>query len=243
MSIDGQPVTQMACIGAWSEVTVVPALSAVKIDKSMPLQQAALIGCGVVTGFGAAFNVARIMPGDSVAVIGCGGTGLNAIQGARISGAEQIIALDVVPEKLQLARRFGATDIINTLEVDAIEATKSLTRGYGADIGIDAVGSKATFDQLVGLTRPGGQCILSGMASPDLSLSMMTFTAAGKILKANMLGMGDFQVEFPRLVRLYQEGALMLDELISKRITLDRVNEAFVDMEAGKVARTVIDIA
>ncbi|MDB5480502.1 MAG: alcohol dehydrogenase [Caulobacteraceae bacterium] len=242
MSLDGAAVTQMACIGAWSERTVVPAMSAVKIDKAMPLEQAALIGCGVVTGYGAAVNVADISRGDSVAVIGCGGTGLNAVQGARLRGAERIIAVDVIVEKLELARRFGATDTINAESSDAVAAVQDLTAGYGVDVGIDAVGTKATFAQVVAMTRRGGQCILSGMAAPDLSFSMMQFTAAGKILKGNMLGMGDFRVEFPKLVKLYQDGELMLDELITKRISLEQVNTAFEDMEAGKVARSVIDL-
>ena len=240
-SVDGQPVFQLSCAGTWSEETVVPASSVVKISPEMPLPQAALIGCAVATGYGAVVNVAGVKPGDSVAVIGCGGVGLNAVQGARIAGAERIIAIDVLDSKLALAKSFGATDVVNADTTEPVEQVKALTGGFGVDAALEMIGRTATIQQALSMTAPGGQCVLTGLAGEEFSgSSIMDVIMVGKSIRGNLLGMQDFRVQYPRLIALYLAGDLMLDELISRRITLDEVNAGIEALEKGEVARSVI---
>jgi S-(hydroxymethyl)glutathione dehydrogenase/alcohol dehydrogenase len=237
---DGE-LYQLSCTGTFAEETIIPASSAVKIDPEMPLVQAAVIGCAVVTGFGAATNVAHIRPGDTVAVIGCGGVGLNTIQGARTEGAGQIIAIDISHSKLDLARTFGATNTINSSETDPVDMVKQLTGGIGVAVCFEVVGNTTTMQQMIAMTRPGGQCIFTGIGSGStVALSAGQFIGSAKTLKGNMLGMSDFRVEFPRLVELYQEGELLVDPLISETIALTQINDAFDAINAGQVARSVV---
>src|SRR5688572_19046303 len=158
LSSGGQPLGQMAGLGTFGQTTIVPTISAVKIDKDVPLKAAALIGCGVQTGVGAALNTANIRKGDTVVVIGCGGVGLNVIQGARIAGAERIIAVDMVESKLQLAKEFGATDFVNAGEGDPVAQVNGIT-GKGADVAFEVIGLGPTIEQSIGMTRPGGETV------------------------------------------------------------------------------------
>ncbi len=240
----GEELKQMAFSGTFAELTVVPAISVVKIPGDFPLQLAALLGCGVLTGVGAALNTADIAPGDSVAVIGCGGVGLNVIQGARIAGAGQIIAIDVQPAKLELARQFGATHTIDASEGDTVRAVRGLTEGRGADVSLEVIGLGPTIEQAVKMTRRGGQVVLVGVPSREVFLNIEVF--ADVLLQERKIlgcwyGSSDPQRDIPRLIERYRDGTLMLDELVSRTIDLDDVNEAFAAMERGEVARSVIN--
>lgn len=241
--LQGQPVLQMAAAGTFSEETVVPAIGAVKIDPDVPLEQAALIGCGVLTGFGAAVNTASIRQGDSVAVVGCGGVGLNVIQGARHAGAERIIAVDMVDGKLERARQFGATDTLNAGAGDPVAQVMELTGGRGADVSFEVIGLEQTIEQSFNMARRGGQTILVGV--PTIETNFTTPAAFGlvfaeKTVKGCWYGSSNVHRDVPKLARLYMEGKLMLDELISREITLEDVNSAFEAMGSGDVARSVI---
>ena len=248
-SRDASPVFQMAGTGTFAESTIVPAISAVKIPQDMPLDKAALIGCGVLTGFGAAVNTAKIRPGDTVAVVGCGGVGLNAIQGAKIAGAGQIIAVDMLDQKLELAKQFGATDTVNASEGDPVVAVQGLApkgpmgMGRGVDVAIEVVGMSATFNQALAMTRRGGMTVFVGAPRMDdmtqLNLFMDLF-ASQKTITGSFYGGANVHRDIPMLVDLYQRGILKLDELVSKTISLAEVNTAFEDMKGGTVARSVI---
>ncbi|MGI8662492.1 MAG: Zn-dependent alcohol dehydrogenase [Acidimicrobiales bacterium] len=243
-SHDGHPVMQMACTGTFSERVVVPAIGAVKIEPDIPLEVAALVGCGVLTGAGAALNTADIVEGDSVAVVGCGGVGLNTIQGAAIAGATTIIAVDMFPNKLELAARLGATHLVNAAEGDPVAAVLELTEGRGVDVAFEVIGLKATIDQTIAMARRGGQAVLVGVPRMEVMLETAAFfnvVLAAKTIKGCWYGSANVQREVPRLLGYYKDGRLKLDELISRRIGLDEVNDAFRAIEAGEVARTVID--
>lgn len=240
LSIGGEPVGQMAGIGCWSEETVVHRLSAVKIDGSIPLTSAALLGCAVVTGFGAVKNVARVGRGDTMAVIGCGGVGLNAVQAGRIAGAERIIAVDVNAKKLGLASELGATDVVDSSGADPVEQVQELTGGRGTDFAFDFVGSTATARTALPMTRPGGTLVLTGLTAPELTFGINELIRSGRVIKGNMMGMGEFRTEYPTLVRLYDEGSLKLDELVSRQLPLDQAEAAFAAMQQGEVARSVL---
>ena len=242
-SKDGAPVMQMACTGTFSEAVVIPAIGAVKIPDDIPLEIAALIGCGVLTGAGAALNTADIKPGDSVAVVGCGGVGLNVIQGAKIAGATMIIAVDMLDNKLEMAKEFGATHTVNASAGDPVAAVQALTDGRGVDVSFEVIGLKTTIDQTINMARRGGEAVLVGVPKMDVNVELPAFfnvVLAAKTIKGCWYGSSNVQTEVPRLLGYYKEGKLKLDELISRRIELEDVNEAFRAMEAGEVARSVI---
>jgi NDMA-dependent alcohol dehydrogenase len=239
----GAPLGQMAGLGTFNQTTIVPTISAVKIDKDVPLKAAALIGCGVQTGVGAALNTASIQKGDTVAVIGCGGVGLNVIQGARIAGADRIIAVDMVESKLQLAKEFGATDFVNAGDGDPVAAVRGITGGRGVDAAFEVIGLGPTVEQAINMTRNGGEAILVGVPRFDVMLNLnvaLTFLYTAKTIKGCWYGSTDAKVDVPKLLDLYKKGELKLDELISREIGLEDVNEAFDAMKAGEVARSVI---
>ncbi|MCC7075540.1 MAG: Zn-dependent alcohol dehydrogenase [Acidimicrobiia bacterium] len=246
---DGEPIRQMQATGTFSEYTVVPEISAVKIDDDMPLDKAALIGCGVLTGVGAAVNVANVQKGDTVAVIGCGGVGLNAIQGARIAGAERIFAVDTAASKLDLAKEFGATDLIDASSGDPVMAVKEQTgigtlgMPRGVDVTLEVVGFAETLKQAIGMTRAGGKTVFVGAPQLGATLELdifMDLFAMQKIITGAFYGGSDVNRDVPKLVDLYKSGELKLDELVSRRIKLEDVNEAFRAIEKGEVARSVI---
>jgi NDMA-dependent alcohol dehydrogenase len=243
LTSQGGPLFQMAATGTFSEYAIIPAISAVKIDDEVDLKVAALIGCGVLTGVGAAMNTASIAEGDSVAVIGCGGVGLNVIQGARIAGAGRVIAVDMVESKLELARQFGATDVVDASKDNAIAGVMSLTDQRGADVAFEVIGLDATIQQAIGMTRRGGQAILVGVPPMDVMVTlpaMIGLIVQEKTVKGCWYGSSDVRRDVPRLIDLYRKGELKLDELISREIKLDGVNDAYEAMKAGEVARSVI---
>ncbi len=241
---DGSPLFQMAAAGTFSEVTIVPEIGAVKIADDIPLNVAALVGCGVLTGAGAAMNTANIKRGDTVAVVGCGGVGLNVIQGARIAGAERIIAVDMVETKLALAKQFGATDTVNASQSDALGQVMDLTGQRGADVAFEVIGLGATIDQTINMTRRGGQAILVGVPRMDVMVQVPAFfglVLQEKTIKGCWYGSSNVHTDVNKLLDLYRQGELKLDELISRTIDLEQVNEAFDAMKTGEVARSVIE--
>jgi S-(hydroxymethyl)glutathione dehydrogenase/alcohol dehydrogenase len=215
----------------------------VKIRDDMPLEQAALIGCAVTTGLGAVFNTAKVRPGSTVAVIGCGGVGLNSVQGAAIAGAGRIIAIDTVPWKLLLAKSFGATDVVDATDGDAVEQVRELTGG-GVEFSFEAIGLKSTAEQSFTMLRKGGTATIIGMVpeGQNLELHGADFLDEKKIQGSNM-GSNRFRIDMPRYVDLYMSGRLKLDELVSARINLEDVNQGFDAMRRGEVARSVITFA
>jgi S-(hydroxymethyl)glutathione dehydrogenase / alcohol dehydrogenase len=243
LTSQGAPLYQMAATGTFSEYAIIPAISAVKIDPDVDLKVAALVGCGVLTGVGAALNTASIVEGDTVAVIGCGGVGLNVIQGARIAGAARVIAVDMVDSKLEMAKQFGATDTVNAGKGDAVSGVMDLTEQRGADVTFEVIGLEATIQQAIGMARRGGQAILVGVPPMDVMVTlpaMIGLIVQEKTVKGCWYGSSDVRRDVPRLIDLYKKGQLKLDELISREIKLDGINEAYEAMKTGEVARSVI---
>lgn len=242
ISQDGEAITQMTGVGAFAEQMLVHRSGIVVIDPDMPLDRAALIGCAVITGVGAAINEARIRPGETVAVVGCGGIGLNVIQGAALAGAGKIIAVDLQPGKLELAQRFGATDVVNAGDGDAVEAVKALTAGRGVDHAFEAIGLKATAQQTLGMLSKGGGAYLIGIlpAGTTVDVAGINFAMSGQKLQGVRMGSSNIAADFPKMVEMYQQGRLLLDELIAERISLDQVNDGYAKMRGGEHARSVI---
>jgi NDMA-dependent alcohol dehydrogenase len=243
LTSEGSPLHQMACLGTFGNFAIVPEISTVVIPDDVPLDVAALIGCGVLTGVGAAINTASIRPGDTVVVFGCGGVGLNVIQGARIAGAGRIIAVDTFDAKLDMAESFGATDRVRADTGDAVAAVMGLTEGRGADVVFEVIGLGPTIDQAINATRKGGEVVLVGVPRLDVMVNLnaaFTWLYLAKTIKGCWYGSADVHRDVPKLLELWKAGDLKLEELISQEITVDQVNEAFADMQAGTVARSVI---
>jgi len=225
---------------SFAERSVVPAQTVIPVDPSLPLAELALVGCAVMTGVGAVLNTARVRPGETVVVVGCGGVGLNAIQGAAIANAGAIVAVDVVPAKLELARRLGATHGIDASAGPVAEAVHDLLGG-GADHVFEAIGRKETIELAVQLVGRGGQAVLVGLPPPDAAVQIDTLTMIfeERSIRTSWYGSCRPLVDFPLLLDLYRDGRLRLDLLVST-CTLNEVNDAFAAMEAGEVARKVI---
>jgi S-(hydroxymethyl)glutathione dehydrogenase/alcohol dehydrogenase len=218
-----------------------PQRSLVKIRDDMPLDRASLIGCGVTTGLGAVLNTVRVPAGSRVVVIGCGGVGLAAIQGARIVGAGRIIAVDTQAWKLDLARKLGATDCVDAKEGDPVAAVHQLTGG-GADFAFECIGLVPTVQQAVAMTGRGGTAVLVGVVPVTqlVPISAADLTLQEKKITGSYMGSNRFRFDMPRYVDFYLDGRLKLDEMISSRIGLDEVNEAFERLRKGEAARQVI---
>jgi S-(hydroxymethyl)glutathione dehydrogenase/alcohol dehydrogenase len=237
---DGSPVHQFLNISSFSERMLLHENAVVKIVEDMPLDRAALIGCGVMTGVGAALNTAKVEPGSTVAVFGAGGVGLAAIQGARIAGARMIIAVDVHESKLGLARDLGATHSVDASDGDPVYKIRSMSEG-GVDYSFEAIGLKVAAEQAFQCIRPGGTATVIGMipVGQKVELDGPMFLSERKIQGSSM-GSNRFRVDMPRYIEFYKQGRLKLDEMITKRGKLEDVNEAFRAMKAGEVARTVL---
>lgn len=237
---DGKSVGQFFNLSSFAEYMLVHEHACVSIRKDMPLDRAALIGCSVMTGVGAVIHTSGVRPGETVAVIGCGGVGLSAINGAEIAGAGRIIAIDTQAEKLELARTFGATDVIDASRDDPVKAVMALT-GEGVHHSFEAVGLKATAEQAFRMLRRRGAANVIGMIPVGVTVEVSGVDLlAERRLQGSAMGSNRFPVDMPRLVDFYMSGKLKLDELIARRIRLEDVNEAFAEMKTGKVARSVI---
>lgn len=228
-------------VSSFAEYAVMPSDCAVKIPDEMSLEAASLLGCGVLTGTGAVFNKAKVTPGSTCAIIGTGGIGLNAIQACSISGASKIIAVDVRSDKLDLARQFGATHVVDSSAEDPVAAVRSITDGEGADYTFEMVGLPATMKQAYDSARRGGTCTLVGVAPLDAQLAVNAQMAVvdDKILQGAMAPFYPRR-DIPMLCDLYLAGRLKVDELITKNYVLDEINVAFAEMAEGKLARGLL---
>ncbi|WP_430442715.1 Zn-dependent alcohol dehydrogenase [Sphingorhabdus contaminans] len=237
---DGSIVNQMLNLSAYAEMMLVHEHACVSINPDMPLDRASVIGCAVTTGAGTIFNACKVTPGETVAVIGCGGVGLATINAAKIAGAGRIIAADPIPEKRALAMKLGATDTIDALADDAAAQIQELSKG-GVDHAIEAVGRPASGELAVKSLKRGGTATILGMMplSHQVGLSAMDLLS-GKKLQGAIMGGNRFPVDIPRLVDFYMRGLLDLDSIISQTIPLERINEGFDQMKRGDAARSVI---
>jgi S-(hydroxymethyl)glutathione dehydrogenase/alcohol dehydrogenase len=238
---DGSELQQLMYLGAFGEYCIVPDQQAIPVAKEIAFDRACLIGCGVMTGVGAALNLGAIAHGDSVMVIGCGAVGLAAVQGARLAGAGAIIAVDLDPAKLALAVRMGATSGVDARSEDAVAAGKRQTGGRGVDVVIEAAGSADAFSVTTEAVRPGGQVIWLGKidVNKDVSFRWGSLMQEKRIRRVSY-GNTRPRRDFPKLARAYLEGALMLDELISRRLTLSEINGGFDALKRGETIRSVI---
>jgi Zn-dependent alcohol dehydrogenase len=239
--LNGEPLNVMARIGTFSEYSVCPAEQLVPVREDLPWTHAAIIGCSVATGIGAVIRHAEVEAGSSVAVVGCGGVGLNVVQGARLAGAKTIIAVDVVARKLDFARSFGATHVINAKSEDVIERVREIT-GLGADYAFDAIGTGPTVTQIVDAVAPGGHAVIVGIPSfstrAEVPPHMMVY--GEKTLSGTYYGSVRPSVDFGILAELGMARRIDLDSLISRTYRLEEINEGFERMLAGNVARGVI---
>jgi S-(hydroxymethyl)glutathione dehydrogenase / alcohol dehydrogenase len=240
LSLDGKLLHTFTNLSSYAEQMLVHEHAVVKIRDDFPLDRAALIGCGVITGYGAVVNTAKVAPGESVAVIGCGGVGMAAINGAAIAGAGRIIAVDTNPVKLQLATKLGATDLVNPSDGDPVQRVKDLTRG-GVHHAVECLGTKTTAEQAFQMLAVGGTATIVGMVpfGQKLELHGFDFLRERKIQGSSM-GSNRFRVDMPRLIDFYLQRKLHLDDWISDRIPLAEINQGFANMKAGKVVRSVI---
>jgi S-(hydroxymethyl)mycothiol dehydrogenase len=239
---DGTPLSPALGIGAFTEKTLVHAGQCTKVDPSARPAAAGLLGCGVMAGIGAAINTGGVTRGDSVAVIGCGGVGDGAVAGALLAGAAKIIAIDTDPRKLEWARGFGATDVVNASESDVVEAVRQLTGGFGADVVIEAVGRPETWKQAFYARDLAGTVVLVGVPTPEMRIEMplLDLFSRGGALKSSWYGDCLPSRDFPMLVGLYEQGRLDLDAFVSEEIALDQVEQAFARMASGDVLRSVV---
>ncbi|HEX8682408.1 MAG TPA: Zn-dependent alcohol dehydrogenase [Ardenticatenaceae bacterium] len=240
--MDGEPLNAALGIGTFCTHTLVDEVQCVKYDADLPAAPISLIGCGVVTGVGAALYSAQVREGSSVAVFGCGGVGDSVIQGAKIAGATQIIAVDVDPQKLEWAKAFGATHTVNAREVDPVEAVKALTDGHGVNYSFEAVGTPQTLEQALFCRDLAGTCVFIGVPGPGprLDVDMQRFFDAGGSLTVSWYGNCIPARDFPMLVAWYRQGKLDLDALVTREISLEETEEAFDAMKRGETLRSVI---
>jgi S-(hydroxymethyl)glutathione dehydrogenase/alcohol dehydrogenase len=241
LSFDGEPVTQFLNLSSFAERLLVSERAVVKVTKDIPLDKAALLGCGAATGLGAVFNTARVEEGQTVAVIGCGGVGLAAVQGARIAGAEKVIAIDVVAGKLELAKTLGATHAINAGENDPVLRALAMTDGLGVHHAIEALGSKGTIETAFNMLRWGGTATVIGLVPKNTVLDIPGDQLYHeKKLQGSNMGSSDFRRDIPRYIEWYLDGRLMLDEMVTSRLTLDQINDGFETMRQGLSARSIV---
>jgi len=238
----GNELNHMAGVGVMAEYSTVHRNNLIKIDPEIPLDKAALVGCAVMTGVGAALNTAKVEAGSSVVVFGAGGIGLNVIQGAALAGADQIIAVDLEDKKLEFAQQFGATHTINSgSDGDAVAKTLELTGG-GADYSFECIGIPEVIGQAYNAIRKGGTCVVVGVTRADGAVTLGTFLMPfqEKVLTGSMYGSARPSIDFPRLLSLYKNNRLKLDELVTATYSIDDINTAFDDMQSGANARGVI---
>ncbi len=241
LKLNGKVLNQAFNLSAFAEHMLVHEHAIVKIRNDIPLDRAALVGCGVMTGVGAVFHAAKVEPGSTVVVIGCGGIGLSAVNGAALAGAERIIAIDTIASKLELAKQMGATDTINASNADPVELVKEMTGG-GVPYSFEAIGTKKTAEQSFAMLRPGGVATIIGMIPFGVKIELhgADFLRDRKIQGTSMGG-NHFRVDMPRLLELWRQGRLKLDHLISGRIKLAEINEGFAKLKSGAPVRQLIE--
>lgn len=238
---NGQDLAHMGKVACFAEEAVVPETGCIKIDPEFPLPQAALIGCSVTTGVGSVLYNAQITPGSTVAVIGCGGVGLNVLQGARLAGAGKIIAVDINDAALEFATKFGATETVNARDTDALKSIRGLSEG-GVDYAFEAFGSSETISLTFDAVNKGGTAIIVGLAAIDdfPSIDPVALVRQEKTLKGSYYGTARPAIDFHKMVDLYKRGQIDVDGLITRHYTLDQINEAYVELDKGVIGRGVI---
>jgi S-(hydroxymethyl)glutathione dehydrogenase/alcohol dehydrogenase len=241
LSQQGEPVRQFIGISSYAERMLLHENSIVKIDPEIPLDRAALVGCGVLTGVGAALRSSGLQAGQTVAVYGCGGVGLSIVQGARIGGARQIIGVDMFDGKLEMAKRVGATHAVNSAQDDPVKAIRALTRGAGVDHSFEAVGNAKLVRQAIESLAIRGTATIVGVMPPDAMIEFpwMAIRPECKVQTSRM-GSNRFRIDIPLYLEFYRQGRLLLDEMVTRRGRLEDINEAFRAMKAGEVARSVL---
>jgi S-(hydroxymethyl)glutathione dehydrogenase/alcohol dehydrogenase len=241
LSQKGQPVGQFIGISSYAERMLLHENSVVKIDPDLPLDRAALVGCGVLTGVGAALRTSGLEAGQTVAVFGCGGVGLAIVQGARIGGARQIIALDMFDGKLEMARRVGATHAVNSSREDAVKAVRALTGGAGVDHAFEAVGNTTLVRQAIESLAIRGTATIVGVLPPEAMIEFPWMAIRPECrVQTSRMGSNRFRMDIPHYLEFYRQGRLLLDEMVTRRGRLEDINDAFRAMKAGEVARTVL---
>jgi S-(hydroxymethyl)glutathione dehydrogenase/alcohol dehydrogenase len=242
LSKNGKPIYHKSGIASYAEYAVVREEGAIKIDSDIPFTSAALAGCAVMTGVGSAINTAQVEPGSTVMVIGCGGVGLNIMQGAALAGAKTILAVDIVDDKLEFAKQFGATHILNAKDVNPAEVAKDLTGGAGVDYAFDATGNPKAILQALDAIKRGGTLLMVGLPPLGVEVPLpgiMMIIDAKRIIGC-VYGSSQPRLDFPRIFDFYKAKKLKLDELVSGILPLSEVNEAFARLERGEVIRTVL---
>ncbi len=239
--LGGAEVKHFAGVSTFSEYSVIPERALLKIPADFPLEKAALLGCGVITGVGAAFN-APVTPGSSVAVFGTGGVGLNVIQGAAIAGAEKIIAVDLLESKLAYARAFGATHTVNASTGDPVKQVRDLAGGKGVDFAFEVVGLSTTMRQAYNSLRKRGKAIIVGVSPTmnEVSIPTLSLVYEERVLTGSLYGSARPKTDIPKLMDLYAAGKLKLDELLTRTYPFEQINEAYAALERGEVARSVV---
>jgi S-(hydroxymethyl)glutathione dehydrogenase/alcohol dehydrogenase len=239
--LGGTEIKHFAGVSTFSEYSVIPERALLKIPADFPLEKAALLGCGVITGVGAAFN-APVTPGSSVAVFGAGGVGLNVIQGAAIAGAEKIIAVDLLDNKLDFARRFGATHTVNASSDDPVKQVRALAGGKGVDFAFEVVGLSKTIRQAYDSLRKRGKAIIVGVSptTNEVSIPTLSLVYEERVLTGSLYGSARPKTDIPMLMNLYRAGKLKLDELLTRTYPFEQINEAYEALERGEVARSVV---
>lgn len=238
---NGRDIFHMVGLSSFAQYAVVPEIACVRIPDDVALDRACLVGCGVMTGVGAVINTARVEPGASAVVIGCGGVGLNVIQGCVLAGAGTIIGVDLLDRKLEYARQFGATHTLNPGCDDVLKTVRRLTEGRGADYAFEVIGLGKTIEQAYACTRPGGTTVVVGAASREETVTIPAWSFMGeKVIKGSVYGSTRPHVDIPRLIDLYTKKKLKLDELVTRTYALDQVNDALAALERGEVARSVV---
>jgi S-(hydroxymethyl)glutathione dehydrogenase/alcohol dehydrogenase len=228
-------------LATFSEAAVLPEQMLVRVQTDLPVEQLALIGCGVTTGAGASLNTARITPGSSVAVIGCGGVGQSAIQGARIAGASTIIAVDTVQSKLDVAQKLGATQgVLSGADQDPVAQVKDITGGRGVDYALEVIGRADTLRQAYDMARKRGVVVAVGLGAMSFDLPVGDMIMNEKQLRGSLYGSAQVALDFPRLVHFAETGQFHLDVMVSRTIDLNEINDGFRAMQAGEVIRSVI---
>lgn len=237
-----QRITHFGKVACFAERMVVPESGCIPVPKAVPLDVAALIGCCVTTGVGAVVMNAQVEPGSTVAVVGCGGVGLNVIQGARLTNASQIIAVDIQEGALEFATKFGATHTVNASHQDAVATVKEITGGLGVDYAFEVYGSGKTVETTYALARKGGTVVVVGIApvGDNASIDAVSLVREEKVLKGTYYGSARCHVDMPRMVDLYLSGRLNLDEMVTRRYGLDQINQAYDELNQGGIGRGVI---
>lgn len=241
-SLDGREIKHFAGVSSFAEYSVVPERSVLKIPDDMPLELAALVGCAVITGVGAVVNAARVKPGSSVAVFGTGGVGLNVVQGAVLAGAEKIIAVDLLDNKLEYARRFGATHTVNASTGDPVEQIRALTGGKGVNYAFEVIGLTTTIRQAYDSLAKRGVAMVVGVTplTAEVAVPVMSLVFEERVLTGSVYGSSRPRLDLLMLIDLYRAGRLKLDELLTRRYPFDQINEAYAALERGETARSVV---